>query len=203
MRPLLSHPMTTTTDIHKGTALIAIARAAIAESLGIPMEAEDQAAWLHKPAASFVTLKLNGNLRGCIGTLQAHRSLIEDVRENARAAAFRDPRFAPVNAQEFAQIEIEMSLLSEPAPMKFTNENDALAQLRPGIDGLVFQYRHYRSTFLPQVWEQLPNPAVFMAHLKQKAGLTPGFWAPEVELHRYTVRKWRERDNQAKKLAVR
>ena len=131
-------------------------------------------------------------MRGCIGTLEAHRPLGLDVRENAVAAAFRDPRFMPLTLAEFEEIRVEVSLLSPTEALAVMSEAHALASLRPGIDGVVFEYGHYRSTFLPQVWEQLPDPAEFLAHLKRKAGLAADFWADQVRLSRYTVTKWKE-----------
>ena len=177
---------------NKGTLLLAIARAAISESFGIETKLDEGPRCLQTEAACFITLKLNGHLRGCIGSLHAHRPLLEDIRENSRAAAFRDPRFPPLSVEELANLEIEISLLSDAVAMEFTDEASALAQLRPGIDGIIFSYKHYRSTFLPQVWEQLPNTGEFVAHLKQKAGLPRDFWSPEVKLQRYTVTKYRE-----------
>jgi len=153
-----------------------------------------QAAWLQQSGATFITLTLNGQLRGCIGSLEAHRPLIEDVRHNAVAAAFHDPRFAPLTAEEFAGVQVEVSLLTPAQPMSFSDERDALSQLRPNTDGIIFEYGRYRSTFLPQVWEQLPQPHQFMMHLKRKAGLPDDFWAEDVKLSRYSVTKWRESD---------
>ena len=181
-------------ESEKGAVLVALARAAIGESFGLPFDIDRNAEWLQSQAATFVTLKLNDQLRGCIGTLQAYRPLGEDVGENARAAAFRDPRFMPLNAAEFALIDVAVSLLSAPQTLCFDNEADVLVRLRPNIDGLIFQYRQHRSAFLPQVWQQLPDAREFMAHLKQKAGLSANFWAPEVNLKRYTVSKWNEQD---------
>ena len=145
-----------------------------------------------EPGASFVTLTRRGDLRGCIGSLEAHRPLGLDVRENAVAAAFRDPRFMPLSRKEFDGVRVEVSVLSPHEPLVLGSEKDALDVLRPGIDGVVFEYGHHRSTFLPQVWEQLPDPAEFIAHLKRKAGLPMDFWADEVRLSRYTVDKWKE-----------
>lgn len=176
----------------KGQILIPIARAAISNALGRAMQANEGAEWLKEPGACFVTLTQNGSLRGCIGSLEAHRPLRDDVKANAYAAAFRDTRFSPLTLDELDLTEIEISLLSPMLPMTFSDEADALEQLRPGIDGVVFEYGRYRSTFLPQVWEQLPEPAIFMSHLKQKAGLPAGFWTPDVRLLRYTVSKWEE-----------
>jgi AmmeMemoRadiSam system protein A len=114
------------------------------------------------------------------------------VRENAVAAAFRDPRFMPLSRAEFEDIRVEVSLLSPTEALAVNDEASALAALRPNTDGVVFEYGHYRSTFLPQVWEQLPEPAEFLAHLKRKAGLATDFWAEGVRLSRYTVSKWKE-----------
>ncbi len=176
----------------KGQILLTLARNVIAQKLGFAMKQTQIPDWLREHAATFVTLKLNDQLRGCIGSLQAYRPLGQDVQENAIAAAFRDPRFAPLSADEYPDIELEVSLLSPPVEMTFTDEKDALRQLRPHIDGLIFRSATHRSTFLPQVWEQLPEPAMFMAHLKMKAGLAADFWSPDVELQRYTVDKWKE-----------
>jgi hypothetical protein len=179
---------------NKGEILLPIARAAIAEVLGKKLIVNEDPIWLQDKAACFVTLTQEGKLRGCIGTLEPHRTLLEDVKANARSAAFHDPRFAPLKRKELDHTEIEVSLLSATQPLSFVDEEDALAQLRPGIDGVVFEFGRFRSTFLPQVWEQLPDRKEFMAHLKQKAGLYPDFWSDQVRLYRYTVDKWKERD---------
>ncbi|MDP2265344.1 MAG: AmmeMemoRadiSam system protein A, partial [Thiobacillus sp.] len=176
----------------KGVILLKLARSEIASKLGHEVSRPEEAGWLLEPGASFVTLTRQGALRGCIGTLEAHRPLGVDVRENAMAAAFHDPRFMPLSLAEFEEIRVEVSLLSASEPMLVVDEEDALISLRPGIDGVVFEYGHYRSTFLPQVWEQLPEPAEFLAHLKHKAGLPMDFWAEDVRLSRYTVTKWKE-----------
>ncbi|ODU44413.1 MAG: AMMECR1 domain-containing protein [Thiobacillus sp. SCN 63-374] len=179
-------------DEEKGATLLKLARAEIASKLGQPGAASAQSDWLAEPGATFVTLTRHGELRGCIGTLEAHRPLGVDVRENAVAAAFRDPRFMPLSRTEFDEIRVEVSLLSPTEPLAVDDEAAALAALRPHVDGVVFEYGHYRSTFLPQVWEQLPEPAEFLAHLKRKAGLPVDFWAEQVKLSRYTVSKWKE-----------
>ncbi|MHB1091793.1 AmmeMemoRadiSam system protein B [Thiobacillus sp.] len=176
----------------KGAVLLKLARAGIAGALGQAGAFDTQHAWLQAPGASFVTLARHGELRGCIGTLEAHRPLGVDVRENAVAAAFRDPRFAPLSLAEFDAIRVEVSLLSPAEPMCATSEHEALASLRPHVDGVVFEFGHYRSTFLPQVWEQLPDAVEFLAQLKRKAGLSMNFWDPGVRLSRYTVSKWKE-----------
>lgn len=179
-----------------GPLLLQIARTAISNALGralaMPEPTGQAAELLEAPGASFVTLNQRGQLRGCIGSLQAHRPLIQDIRANAVAAALHDPRFAPLTLPELDIITVEVSVLSATQPLSFDSEADALTQLRPGVDGVVFEFGRYRSTFLPQVWEQLPKPRQFMAHLKQKAGLAPDFWAPGVQLQRYTVAKFKE-----------
>ena len=175
-----------------GAALLISARNAIGADLGRPPSAEPEHPRLAEPGASFVTLTRNGQLRGCIGSLEAWRPLATDVRENARAAAFRDPRFPPLAATELAATRVEVSLLGPAAPIAFVDEADAVRQLRPGIDGVILEYDSHRGTFLPQVWETLAEPNVFLAHLKQKAGLAPTFWVPDITLRRYEVRKWKE-----------
>ncbi|AXS79760.1 AmmeMemoRadiSam system protein A [Dechloromonas sp. HYN0024] len=175
-----------------GPTLLVLARNAIAAQLGDTSQTTVDDPALQKMGATFVTLTQHGNLRGCIGSLEAWRPLAEDVVQNARAAAFRDPRFKPLTAGELPITRVEVSLLAPPEAMSFTSEAYALAQLRPNIDGVIFTAGQRRSTFLPQVWEQLPDPATFMAHLKQKAGLPANYWGPDVRLERYAVRKWRE-----------
>jgi len=180
------------TDAPQGRVLLPLARAAITQAFGRSHAADDTAPWLREPGACFVTLTQDEQLRGCIGTLQPHRPLLADVRANALAAAFHDPRFAPLAVHELERTEVEVSLLSPMQALHFGSEAEALAQLRPGVDGVVFQYGSRRSTFLPQVWEQLPGTDVFMAHLKRKAGLPADFWHAQVQLQRYTVAKWKE-----------
>ncbi len=175
-----------------GSTLLPIARAAISAALGRSHAAAEDTAWLRAPGATFVTLLQRGQLRGCIGTLQPHRAVLADVKANAVAAALRDPRFSPLVAAELHYTEIEVSLLSPMQPISFDTEAEALAQLRPGVHGVVLEFGRHRSTFLPQVWEQLPRSGEFIAQLKQKAGLPADFWAAGVRLQRYTVTKWKE-----------
>lgn len=176
-----------------GETLLQLARNAIARRFELPTTsaAVDLPA-LHEFGATFVTLTQRGQLRGCVGTLEAWRPLLADVEENACNAAFRDPRFEPLRAEELPITRVEVSLLNPAEPITFDSEADALAQLRPTVDGIIFTAGHRRSTFLPQVWEQLPKPTQFMACLKQKAGLPADYWGPDVRLQRYTVNKWKE-----------
>ena len=177
-----------------GRVLLPLARAAIANQLGLSSQENEAPQWLQQYGACFITLTRDTKLRGCVGTLRPHRALAEDVKANAVAAAFRDPRFPPVAAGEFPVVALEISVLSAVEPMRFDDEADALRQLRRGIDGLVFEYGYHTSTFLPQVWEDFKEPTEFVAHLKYKAGLPPDFWDKDVRLSRYTVFKWREAD---------
>jgi AmmeMemoRadiSam system protein A len=174
-------------SIDRGDVLLKIARAAISEVLKLPMTAEETAPWLMDLGACFVTLTKNGDLRGCIGSLQAHRSLLNDVKSNAVAAALYDPRFSPLTRDELHSTDIEISLLSPTQSLEFISESNALSQLRPGVDGVIFEFSRHQSTFLPQVWAQLPQPHQFMAHLKLKSGLPADFWDEGVKLSRYTV----------------
>lgn len=183
------------TETARGRVLTQLARASIARALGEPVQAPPHPEWLNTPGAVFVTLTRGGELRGCIGSLEARRSLGEDVEENARLAAFADPRFPPLSRAELADTQIEVSVLSPAEPIDFCDEADALRRLRPGVDGVILEYGRHRATFLPQVWRQLPDPRDFLAHLKRKAGLPADFWHPELRLYRYTVEKYEEDAN--------
>ncbi len=189
--------MTLTEHDHRGTVLIRIARDQLIRTLqpsaADPAEQHWRAEpWLLDTGAVFVTLRQHGDLRGCVGSLRATRPLIEDVRDNAVAAATRDKRFSPLTAHELDEIDIEVTELSEPRAMSFADEADALAQLRPGIDGVVLKWSSCRATFLPQVWDSLPEPEEFLAQLKRKAGLATDFWDDGIELERYQAKKWSE-----------
>lgn len=179
-------------QLELGEALLRLARGAIGETFGIVPPAPPAAAGLTVVGATFVTLRLAGDLRGCIGTVNAFRELAEDVCANARAAAFQDPRFAPLVRDEFAATSIEVSLLGPRVAIVAPDEDGALAQLRPDLDGVVLEAGGRRATFLPQVWEQLPDPRDFLTALKRKAGLPPMFWGDSVRLSRYGVEKFVE-----------
>ncbi len=190
--------MPDTEAIRRGATLLRLARASLEEKLRGAVEdrgsgeVRSDESWLDEPAATFVTLRREGELRGCIGSVEIVRPLLEDVRRNAVAAALRDPRFPPLSAAELEDVDLEVTLLSAPQPISFTSEKDALDQLRPGEDGLLMQWQHHRATYLPQVWEMLPDPSAFLASLKRKAGLAPDFWHPEIDLRRYTAEHWSE-----------
>ncbi len=179
--------------MERGKALLKIARAALEEAVGGQPErpiAPDQA--LFEPRATFVTLTRDGQLRGCIGTLEPCRPLAEDVRSNARAAALRDHRFAPVRAEELGEISVEVSVLSPLVEIEHRDEEHLLSQLRPGIDGLVIAHDRRRATFLPQVWNSLASPPEFLRALKAKAGLPRDFWSDGLRAWRFTVEKFEE-----------
>ena len=184
-------PSTLSTDAF-GDTLLRIARNAIGERFAFPAQAVADFAELGEAAATFVTLTQQGQLRGCIGSLEAHRPLARDVAANAIAAAFQDPRFRPLGKDEFVRTRVEVSLLTPAEPFPVRDEADALARLRPLVDGLILSYRGRRATFLPQVWESLRAPGDFLAQLKLKAGLPADFWHADVVLARYAVRKWHE-----------
>ena len=199
-----------------GAQLVSIARESIAQALGARVAPESNrmatsaavagnapgttastarsgdVAWLDRPGAVFVTLTRDGALRGCIGSLAAHRALRADVLANAEAAALRDPRFAPLTADDWPQVRVEVSLLTAPQLMVVRDEADALAQLRPHEDGVILEAGTHRATFLPQVWEQIAEPRAFLAALRQKAGLASGYWGPDLRLSRYRVAKFSE-----------
>ncbi len=181
-------------DGELGRALLTIARSAIAIELGFPRAGEASHAALMQPAATFVTLRNAGQLRGCIGSIRPVRPLGADVRENAVAAAFRDPRFPPLAAAEFAATAVEVSLLSADERLDVRDEEDLVARLRPGVDGVILEYGSQRATFLPQVWEALAEPRAFVAALKRKAGLPEAFWSPRMNVSRYGVTKWEENE---------
>jgi AmmeMemoRadiSam system protein B/AmmeMemoRadiSam system protein A len=176
-----------------GEALLGIARGAISHRLGLAGEAPptDAAPWLNRPGASFVTLMLEDRLRGCIGSLAATRRLGEDVAQNALAAALRDPRFAPLAADEWQRCQLEVSVLSPAKPLRFGDEAEMLAQLRAGEDGVILEHEGRRATFLPQVWESLPDKRQFLGELMRKAGIPAETRLARCKLWRYRVIKWK------------
>lgn len=153
----------------------------------LPLKLDDYPKKLCALGASFVTLELDGDLRGCIGSLEAYQPLIKDVAENAYNAAFSDPRFYPLQKNEYSHLTKHISILSKPEPMYFTSEADLLRQLRPNIDGLILSDHGQRGTFLPAVWESLPTKELFWQHLKLKAGLPENYWSDTLKVERYTA----------------
>ena len=173
----------------RAETLVSIARDAIAQRER-PAPRPWPEAWLQEPGASFVTLKLDGELRGCIGTIAAHRALGDDVASNAFSAAYRDPRFAPVGDAERERLAVEISVLTPRVPMVVASEAEALAAMRPGVDGIYLEFNSASATFLPQVWESLPDPLDFLCELRRKAGLPTRFWDDGIRLSRYSVDKY-------------
>lgn len=183
--------LTETVHQHDAELLLSLARESIVQSLqtgqALNIDLDNVPDSLRKLSASFVTLELNGQLRGCIGHLEATQSLVQDVVENAALAALRDPRFAPLTAEEFERVEISLSILSTPEPIIFTSEEDLLSKIRPGIDGLILKEDGQQGTFLPSVWKSLPEPEDFLRQLKQKAGLRADYWSHSLQVLRYTA----------------
>lgn len=171
--------------------LLEVAARSIATGLerGMPLDLDptDYPEPLRAVRATFVTLEIDGALRGCIGVLDARRPLVEDVAHNAFAAAFQDPRFPRLHPDEFPRLTIKISVLTPPEPLEFASQSDLLDRIRPGVDGLILTDQGRRGTFLPSVWEQLPDPASFLEHLKRKAGLPFGYWSDTLRVSRYAT----------------
>lgn len=173
---------------HAGT-MLAVARQALVHSATwrevMPLSLENWPLPLLEMGASFVTLRREGQLRGCIGSLVATEPLLQDIVHNTDAAARRDPRFPPVEPGDLASIRLDVSVLTPPEPMRVHDENDLLNQLRPGVDGLILQLGNRRATFLPSVWVSLAEPKSFLEHLRLKAGLPGDFWTADLSFSRY------------------
>ena len=178
----------------RGRVLLALARASLAEALGGTKAVVPDERWLFEPGACFVTLKRHGELRGCIGSIEARRPLEQDLRENARSAAFRDPRFPPLDEGELASTRIEVTLLSKLEPLDVETEAQAIAALRPGVDGVVLSWGLRRGVFIPQMWERLPDPADFLRTLRRKAGLPADGWPSGARVQRFTAQSWEEEE---------
>ncbi len=179
------------------SVLLTLARAAIGEAIGISQDVSlqnmlDENPWLEEEGAVFVTLSLNDNLRGCIGSLVAHRKLYEDIIYNARSAALNDPRFKPLSKEEFGHIKIEVSILSKPEPLIYDSIDALKSRLRVGVDGVVLKSGSNQATFLPQVWEQLPTFELFFSHLCQKAGLQSKCLEQHPDILTYQVKEYKE-----------
>ncbi len=181
---------TTLLSLH-GETLLHIAAASIRHGLyygrSIPLDLNAFPPMLCQACASFVTLNRAGQLRGCIGSSQAWRALVEDIAENAFEAAFADPRFRPLLRHELSELEVSVSLLTEPQRITFCNQDDLLAKIRFGIDGLLLEDQGHQGLLLPQVWEQIPEKKDFLASLKRKAGFSPHYWSPTVNIYRFTA----------------
>lgn len=180
-------------DEARGDRLVVLARDAILHELGGPPFARPTGAWFEALGASFVTITRGGLLHGCIGSIVAHQPLVVDVEANAIAAAFRDPRSPPFRVEWAFELCVEVTRLGPLAPMRFASEDDLVRQLAPHADGLVLRWKRHRGTFLPQVWESLEEPRIFLTELKAKAGLPRDFWSEDVEVSRFAVEKWGDR----------
>jgi len=171
--------------------LLSIAAKSIASGLkkneSLFLELNHYPASLSEIRASFVTLEISKQLRGCIGQLIASRPLAEDVAENAFSAAFNDPRFPKLSSHEFDNLDIHISILSKPEPIFFESEDDLLQKIRPNVDGLILSEGYQRGTFLPSVWESLPDEESFLRHLKEKAGFPFDYWSKNIKVERYTT----------------
>jgi AmmeMemoRadiSam system protein A len=176
----------------QGRVLPPFARGVVEEGLGAAPATELRGDWLERPAATFVTLHLGGALRGCIGSIRPHRTLRDDLRSNALAAAFGDPRFPPLSVAEIERerLAVSVSVLSPLARSAAASEAELLASLVPGATGLLIEWRHTSAVFLPEVWEHLAEPARFLAELKRKAGLPAGFWAHDLAAWTFSSRSW-------------
>lgn len=178
--------------------LLQIARQSIESGLhhghALEVNPPDYPDLLGRVRASFVTLEIEEQLRGCVGILEARLPLVADVAEHAFAAAFCDPRFPRLREEEFSRLTLHISILSPPEPIQFSSEADLLAQLRPDIDGLVLRAGERRATFLPAVWQSLPDPFMFLTYLKHKAGLPLDFWSDAIEVERYTTECFGDKD---------
>jgi len=170
-------------------ALLGVARASIRHGLErggpLPVDPARYSPRLREPGACFVTLRRSGALRGCVGSIEATRSLVEDVARNAFASAFRDSRFPTLSEEEEADLDLHLSILTPPEPLPCGSEAELLSKLQPGIDGLILQDGSHRATFLPAVWESLAEPKKFLVALKRKAGLREDHWSDGIRFHRY------------------
>ena len=153
----------------------------------LPVRLSDYDDSLCEKKATFITLKMHGQLRGCIGILEPLRPLVEDVAYNAFAAAYEDRRFNPVEREEIDLLSIHISILNTPEAIHFDSEQDMIAQLKPGEDGIILIAGSRKATFLPSVWESMKNKTEFIEYLKQKAGLDKHYWAPDIKILRYSV----------------
>jgi AmmeMemoRadiSam system protein A len=175
----------------RGKELTRWARASIREALGGAEATPPKGAWCEEPGATFVTLRdADGELHGCIGSLEPRRTLINDVRQNALAAALDDPRAPPLELAQVDRLKVEVSVLSPLERVPVSDEGDALAKLASLRGGVVLRLHGRRATFLPQMWDQIPDPEEFLWHLKRKAGFAEDFWSPGIEVFHYTVQKF-------------
>jgi len=189
MAPMHSPDTPPAFDQGERSTLLELAERSICHGLekasSVPVDPADYPEKFRQQRACFVTLNRLGVLRGCIGHLKAIQPLVSDVAENAYSAAFRDPRFNPLDSSELAGLELHISVLTPAKSMKFASQSDLLEKLRPGVDGLILRLGQQQGTFLPSVWDSLPDSHSFLAHLKLKAGLPRDYWSDDIEVFRY------------------
>jgi len=178
--------------------LLRIAKTAILNKFGKSIKIDEDAlineySFLAKDGAVFVTLKYDNELRGCIGSIVAHRTLFDDLMHNAVSAGFSDPRFNSLHVDELSHLKLEVSILSEPVILEYDDYDDLLQKVKPKVDGLILKHGVYQGTFLPQVWEQLQTPKLFLDHLSQKAGATPSIYREHPTIYKYGVEHIEER----------
>jgi AmmeMemoRadiSam system protein A len=195
--------------------ILAIARGAVGEYFGATTMQISPRPWLDVRAATFVSIHHHaqlrgdaqlrnggsGQLHGCIGSVEPRRSLVDDLRHNAVLAAFHDPRTRALRSDELDLVRFSVSILGPHKPLRFRDEADARAQLRPRVDGVILAWHGHRGLFLPKVWESLPEPAAFLDNLKRKAGLSVDFWHDDIELERFEVLEFDEPYDRAVKIA--
>lgn len=199
----MAHSPSMDLDVHQRRTLLELGRSSIGQGL----VARRLPAWPDAPVdaglkverASFVTLEIGGGLRGCCGSVEARRPLAEDVWCNAWASAFSDPRFPPLAHGEFSQLDLRISVLSPLEPLAVASESELIDALRPGTDGLLLELDAMRVTFLPAVWEQLPEPREFLRHLKQKAHWPATFWSSRIRVFRYTTQSFGAEESEAER----
>ncbi|MCD4741045.1 MAG: AmmeMemoRadiSam system protein A [Desulfobacteraceae bacterium] len=182
----------------EGKQLLDIARVTISSEFNLDdsikkVKEELKTNIFYENRGTFVTLYKKGNLRGCIGTLEPVESIIQGIQDNAINAAFKDPRFSPVKSNELKNIKIEISILTEPEKLKYSTSKDLLTQLKPFTHGVIIEKKHHKATFLPQVWDQLPDTTDFLSHLCMKAGLSANEWTNgKLEVMIYHVQYFKE-----------
>ncbi len=188
----------------EGKFLLKLARSTIAERLGVPLDKESREIkspgkffdnkFLNEKKGVFVTLHLNGSLRGCIGSLEPHETIVQGVINNSINAAFHDPRFSPLSMDEFKEIDIEVSILSRPEKLEYSDGKDLVSKLEPGVDGVIISKGRAGATFLPQVWDQLPDAESFLSQLCRKAGLPGDEWEKgDLDVKIYHVQYFNEK----------
>lgn len=191
--------MTEKVSIEDGALLLKLARQTILYELGekkissVQLKKKVSSLVLEENRGVFVSLHKQGDLRGCIGNIEPVKTIFDGVRDNAKHAALNDPRFSPLSVEELKDTCIEVSILTRPRPLDYSDADDLIKKLRPAVDGVIIQQESRRATFLPQVWDQLRTPELFLAHLCMKAGLSSGEWkSGSLKVSTYQVQLFEE-----------